>query len=66
MLCKWYRHLLQVFDGVDICRRASQEIQHFRYPVIAQYMHVVPMEWVGPSACLKLELYGCHVKGQYL
>ena len=63
MLCTY---LLQVFDGVDICRQENQEMQYFSYPVIAQYLRVVPIEWVGQSPCLKLEFYGCHVKGQYL
>ena len=33
------------------------------YPVVAQFIRVVPLEWEGVLPCLRMELYGCHVKG---
>ncbi|XP_065898710.1 uncharacterized protein [Dysidea avara] len=51
-----------LFDGVNACGQTNLEMKHFKYPVIAHYIRIVPLEWVGQSACLKLELYGCQVK----
>jgi len=58
-------YLLQLFDGVDVCSQTQPDIKHFKHPIIAQYIRLVPMEWVGWSACLKLELYGCLLKGKH-
>ena len=39
-------------------------MKNFTYPVIAQFIRIVPLEWKGAvSPCLRMELYGCYVKG---
>ena len=39
-------------------------MKNFIYPVIAQFVRVIPVEWEGgASPCLRMELYGCYVKG---
>ena len=38
-------------------------MRNFTHPVVAQYIRIVPLEWEGVVPCLKLELYGCYVKG---
>ena len=56
--------ILQIFDGVDICRRNSDaEVKKFSHPVVARFIRVIPLEWTDVSPCLRLELYGCYVKG---
>ena len=60
---------LQIFDGVktdDICGRnhTDTEVKNFTEPVMTQFIRVVPLKWEGfVSPCLRLELYGCYVKG---
>ena len=54
--------IVQLFDGNSACTQTEQ-VQQFGTPVIAQYIRVVPMDWVGPMVCCKMELYGCFVKG---
>ena len=51
----------KVFSGVGSC--ALNESSNFSNPVIARYMRVIPVQWAGSSACLRMELYGCTVKG---
>ena len=56
--------ILQIFDGVDICRgNPDGEVKNFTHPVIAQYIRIVPLEWEGVVPCMRLELYGCYAKG---
>lgn len=54
--------VLQLFDGNSACTQTEQ-VQQFGTPVIARYVRIVPMEWVGPMICFKMELYGCFVRG---
>ena len=35
----------------------------FNSPVVARYVRVIPIQWVGASACLRMELYGCTIEG---
>ena len=52
----------KVFSGVGSCA-LNNESSNFTNPVIARYMRVIPVQWAGFSACLRMELYGCTVKG---
>ena len=36
---------------------------NFTYPVVTRFIRVVPLEWNDDHPCLRLELYGCLVKG---
>ena len=36
------------------------------FPVITRFIRVVPLQWNHMYPCLKLELYGCLVKGWYI
>lgn len=60
---KYVLYVLQYFDGVDMCNQTNSVTNHFKYPVIAQYIRLVPLKWIEPFACLKLELHGCLIKG---
>lgn len=60
--------ILQIFDGVktvDVCKgNQDAEMKNFTYPVIARFVRIVPLEWEGGvSPCLRMELYGCYLKG---
>ena len=35
----------------------------FNKPVIARYVRVIPIQWAGVSACLRMQLYGCTIEG---
>ena len=55
-------HVIQLFDGNSACTQTEQ-VRQFGTPVIARYMRIIPMEWIGPMICFKMELYGCFVQG---
>ena len=54
---------IQLFNGNSACTQTEQ-VRQFGTPVIARYLRIVPMEWVGPMICFKMELYGCFVRGK--
>ena len=60
-------YVLQVFNGVDICRQQGLDsnVRNIGQPVVARIIRIVPLAWKGESSCLKLELYGCLVEGYY-
>ena len=39
-------------------------MKNFTHPVIAQFIRIIPLKWEGVVPCLRLELYGCYVKGK--
>ena len=40
---------------------------NFTNPVAARFVRVIPIQWVGgASVCLRVELFGCTVKGEYM
>ena len=55
--------VIQLFDGNSACTQ-TEEIQQFGTPVIARYIRIIPMEWIGPMICFKMEIYGCFVRGK--
>lgn len=55
-------HVIQLFDGNSACTQTEQ-VRQFGTPVIARYVRIIPMEWIGPMICFKMELYGCFVQG---
>ena len=55
----------QLFDGNSPCAQREQQRQLYT-PVIAQYVRIIPLEWIGPMICFKMELYGCFVRGKYI
>ena len=54
----------KVFSGIGSC--VNEEPSNFTVPVIARYIRAIPIHWAGFSACLRMELYGCTVKGTYV
>ena len=59
-----YVCIVQRFDGNSACiHDQTEQVRQFGAPVIAQYIRIVPVEWVGPMICFKMELYGCFVRG---
>ena len=40
------------------------EPHNFTNPVAARFVRVIPIQWVGASVCLRMELFGCTVKGE--
>ena len=42
----------------------NTEPSNFTNPVVARYVRVIPILWVGASVCLRMELYGCTIKGE--
>ena len=36
---------------------------NFTRPVIAQFVRIIPIQWVGVSICLTMEIYGCTIRG---
>ena len=63
MCSNGYHHLIKVFYENGTCS-LNEEPNIFTNPVIARYVRVIPIQWVGASACLRMELYGCTVKGE--
>ena len=55
--------ILKVFNGNGTCS-LDTEPSNFTNPVVARYIRVIPIQWAGASVCLRMELYGCTVKGE--
>ena len=53
----------QVLNGNRI-RSLNLKTYNFTNPVTARYVRIIPVQWVGTSACLRMELFGCTVKGK--
>ena len=53
----------KVFYENETCY-LNEEPNNFTNPVMARYIRVIPIRWVGASACLRMQLYGCTVKGK--
>ena len=51
-----------MFDGNGTCN-LSIEPSRFDDPLIARYVRVIPLQWVGGSVCLRMQLYGCTIEG---
>ena len=51
-----------MFNQNETCYWEAQQI-NFTAPVIARFVRVIPIQRVGISSCLKMELYGCTIKG---
>ena len=71
MCIAWHNYIvlqctiyLQFFDGNSPCAQSEQQRQLYT-PVIAQYIRIIPLEWIGSIICFKMELYGCFVRGKY-
>jgi len=46
------------------CSLATKEPSDLDNPVVARYVRLIPVHWVGASACLRMEFYGCTIKGK--
>ena len=55
--------LIKVFNRSRICD-LNTEPSNFTNPVVARYIRIIPIQWVGASICLKIELFGCTIKGK--
>ena len=40
------------------------EPSNFINPVVARFVRINPVKWVGSSICLRMALYGCTIKGK--
>ena len=55
--------VIKVFDGNGTCN-LNMDPSNFTNPVVARFVRVIPVQWVGASACLRMALYGCTIKGK--
>ena len=62
--CVLYLSLIKVFNGNSTCN-LNIEPSHLDNPVIARFVRVNPLQWVGASVCLRMQLYGCTIKGMF-
>ena len=53
----------KVFRKSETCN-LSMKPYNFTNPVAARYVRVIPIQWIGASACLRMELFGCTVEGK--
>ena len=60
-----YTYLIKVFNENGTCNYLNTEPSNFTNPLIARFVRVIPIKWVGASVCLRMELHGWTIKGAH-